>query len=84
MRNPLNNIAMTCYRAVSGDSGVTSYAVTPDSIIVEFKDARVYVYNYHIPGVKEVETMRRLAGKGRGLATFINKFVRKRYATKLR
>jgi hypothetical protein len=37
-----------------------------------------------MPGKFEVEAMKRLATKGRGLATFINKNVRKRYAARLR
>lgn len=84
MRNPLNSLAMTRYKASSGDSGVTAYAVSPDSITIEFKDGRVYLYDYRIPGAKEVEIMKLLAAKGRGLTTFINKHVRNRYATRLR
>jgi len=84
MRNPLNNIAMTRYKNLSGDSGVTAYAVTLDSIIVEFRDGPVYLYNYCIPGMRKVEAMKQLARKGRGLATYINKYVRKLYIGKLR
>jgi hypothetical protein len=84
MRNPLNNIAMTRYKNLSRNSGVTAYAVTSDSIIVEFRDSPVYVYNHSIPGMRKVEAMKQLARKGRGLATYINKFVRKRYTAKLR
>jgi hypothetical protein len=84
MRNPLNNIAMTRYKNLSGDSGVTAYAVTRNSIIVEFRDGPVYLYNHCIPGMRKVEAMKQLAAKGRGLATYINKFVRKRYTARLR
>jgi hypothetical protein len=77
-------LTMTRYKALNGNSGLTAYAVSPDSIIVEFKDRRVYLYNYCIPGAKEVEAMKLLAAKGRGLTTFINKRVRNRYAARLR
>ncbi len=84
MRNPLNNIAMTRYKNLSGDSGVTAYAVTRNSIIVEFRDGPAYLYTHCIPGMRKVQAMKQLAAKGRGLATYINKFVRKRYTAKLR
>jgi hypothetical protein len=84
MRHALNHVAMTRYKNLSGASGVTSYSVTCDSIIIEFKDRRVYLYDYRIPGAREVEAMKQLASKGRGLATYVNKFVRKRYTARLR
>jgi hypothetical protein len=75
---------MKPYKALSGDSGVSAYEVGRDSITLEFKDTRTYVYDYRVPGMKEVEVMKQLAPKGRGLATFVNKHVRNRYAARLR
>lgn len=75
---------MQHYRNLGGDSGVSAYEITSDSITVQFKDGAVYLYNYTSTGKNDVETMKSLAGSGRGLNSFISTTVRKRYAAKLR
>ena len=58
--NP-EGIVMIPYKALSGDSGVTSYGTDRDFIVVEFRDGSEYLYDYHTPGVREVESMKELA-----------------------
>lgn len=67
-----------------GDSGVTGYAFGSDYILVEFRSHDLYRYDYKSPGRNKVQTMKRLAAAGSGLATFINQHVREAYAENLR
>lgn len=75
---------MERYLNLGGDSGVRLYASGDDSITVQFSDGSVYLYNYQRPGQAAVEKMKELAQAGRGLNSYINRFVGKRYAAKLR
>lgn len=51
-------------------SGVTHYTVMPDGIAVHFGD-RVYRYTHDSAGREAVDTMKRLAASGAGLASYI-------------
>ncbi|SIT35270.1 conserved hypothetical protein [Paraburkholderia piptadeniae] len=75
---------MPRYRDVSGRSGVVAYETSPNAILVGFKDGKVYLYDYATPGWQDVEKMKRLAVRGRGLSTYISQVVRDRYAKRLR
>ena len=77
-------VTMRRYKDLGGDSGVTRYEAGRDSIAVEFKYDGAYLYTYASTGREKVEIMKRLASRGDGLATFINKHVRDRYAKKLK
>jgi len=70
------------YRNLSGDSGVTYYAIGPDFIAVQFHDPTVYFYDHTRPGRAHVEQMKTFAMGGRGLGTYINRHVRKAFARK--
>jgi len=72
------------YQGLAGDSGVTAYQFEDDAIIIEFVDGRIYVYNSVAPGSRHVKRMKELAELGRGLATYINQFVRGNYAEKIK
>lgn len=74
---------MTQYINSSGGSGIRSYEIRDRSIVIEFMHGGKYLYSYDRPGEAEVEEMKRLAVLGAGLATYINKNVRKRFARKL-
>jgi len=74
---------MKRYKNLSGDSGVLSYETGKDFIKVEFRDGDVYLYNYYRPGRDKVERMKELAEEGRGLSTYISRYVKKKYAEKL-
>lgn len=75
---------MIRYKNLGGDSGVASYAIGADSIEVAFQDGSVYLYTYISTGREYIERMKVLAIAGRGLNAFINRYVKKRYAAKLR
>jgi hypothetical protein len=71
------------YKDIDGDSGVYAYEIGPDYISVQFKDGGIYTYTYQSAGITNVEHMKQLARSGDGLNAFINKTVRKQYASKL-
>lgn len=73
---------MEPYKNLSGDSGVTHYAIGLGSISVRFRDGTTYLYDAARPGVEHVERMQALARAGRGLSTYISKHVRDAYARK--
>lgn len=75
---------MERYKNLAGDSGVAAYEAGSDFIRVQFSDSSVYLYTYASAGPNNVEHMKRLAVNGRGLNSFINTNVRKRYACKER
>jgi hypothetical protein len=73
---------MTPYPNRSGTSGINAYEIHDTSIVVEFRHGGTYVYDYNMPGREDVEAMKRLAERGSGLATYINRNVRKRFASR--
>lgn len=74
---------MVRYQNKGGNSGVHSYEIRSDSIIVIFSDGSKYLYSYARPGSAEVEKMKVLAESGRGLNSYISSIIRKNYAKKL-
>jgi hypothetical protein len=68
----------------SGESGVVAYELGPRSIAVRFVDGAVYLYDAQRPGAEQVAEMKRLAQAGRGLSSYISRFVQQNYAKKLR
>jgi hypothetical protein len=80
---PRGEAAMQRYKSAGRNSGVIAYEAGVDYIDIKFQDGHVYRYDRKTPGRREVEAMKQLAPTGKGLATFINKFVRERFAKKL-
>ena len=74
---------MTRYKNLSGKSGVDSYEIREKSIVIKFRYAGKYLYNYDRPGEEHVEEMKRLAVGGRDLSTYISRIVKKKFAKKL-
>jgi hypothetical protein len=74
---------MEKYKNRKGDSGVQSYEIGSDFIIVQFVNDGSYLYNHEIPGSSHVERMKKLAVKGKGLSTYISTNIKKRYAKKI-
>jgi hypothetical protein len=74
---------MTPYKDLSGRSGIEAYEIRERSIVIRFKHAGSYIYNYDNPGAEEVEHMKRLALSGKDLSTYISQTVTRRYAKKL-
>lgn len=65
-------------------TGAVAYEIQEDGIQVRFQDDSVYLYTNEATGADNIETMKKLAAAGRGLTSFINREVKKRYAKKLR
>jgi hypothetical protein len=64
-------------------SGIQSFKTGKGFIIIQFSDGTKYLYNYDKPGRRHVEKMKAIAKEGKGLSTYINKYVRNNYALKL-
>jgi len=75
---------MKPYRNRGGNSGIRSYEIGDDFIIVQFNEGGKYLYNYESTESSNVETMKSLAIRGQGLNSFISTNVREHYASKLR
>lgn len=73
---------MQAYRNLASDSPIRAYEILDEAIRVQFDGGETYVYDYQTPGRDDVEKMKRLARAGRGLSTYIARFVRGRYALK--
>ncbi|MBV9215009.1 MAG: hypothetical protein JO053_02445 [Acidobacteria bacterium] len=75
---------MTPYIDISGRSGVDSFEIRDRAIFVRFKrNPKIYVYDYEVPGREYVEEMKRLAKRGRDLATYISRVIKGRYSRRL-
>jgi len=74
---------MERYKNLGGDSAVLAYEIGDNSIKVQFRDGSLYLYNYQSAGANNIEHMKELAIAGQGLNSFINRIVRKGYASKL-
>ena len=75
---------MELYRNLGGNSGVVGYEGGPGVITVQFADGSAYLYTSATAGAYNLSRMKQLAIKGQGLNAFINLYVRKGYAKKLR
>ena len=64
---------MTSYSSRSGKkSGVTSYEIGNDFIIVQFNGSKNYTYSNRSAGSSAVSTMKSLANGQNGLSTYIS------------
>lgn len=71
---------MERYRNSGGDSGVSSFEIGADYILVRFSgNIRTYRYSYQKAGQQHVEAMNRLARTGNGLNSYINRYVKNLY-----
>lgn len=73
---------MTLYKNNGGDSGVYSYEIGQDYIIVTFDSGHSYEYTNYSTGYEHIENMKSLAKQGEGLNSYINKYVQKKYSRK--
>ena len=75
---------MPVYKNLDGDSGIVAYELGPDWIEIEFRRGsfRFYRYTYQSAGQNAVEEMKRLAGFGDGLNSYIKLHVKDGYASK--
>ena len=72
------------YKSLSGHSGIRAFDIKQDSIKIEFNDGSIYLYDDKKPGPVHLAQMKKLAIKGQGLTTYINKWVRQNFAAKLK
>lgn len=75
---------MQSYANLGGDSGVIGFEIGQGSITVYFRDNSAYLYTDGSAGGSNISQMQSLARAGQGLNSYINKYVRKNYASKLR
>ena len=73
---------MKAYRNLSGRSGVTAYELGEGRIAVEFVDGARYLYTQRSAGKQHIARMQRLAQAGRGLSSYISRYVREAYERK--
>lgn len=73
---------MERYLNLGGDSNVIGYEIGGDFIRVRFGDGSTYLYTNQSAGAENIATMKTLAVAGQGLNSFINRVVRKLYASK--
>ena len=74
---------MERYGNRTGKSGVIGFELVDDAIEIEFVGGERYRYGERAPGRAHVANMRRRARMGRGLATYISRFVGDNYEEKL-
>lgn len=74
---------MKRYRNLDGNSGVTAYESGDGFIRIRFVNGEIYEYTDGVTGRAHVANMRKLAQAGRGLATYVSRFVHDAYARKL-
>jgi len=75
---------MERYKNLGGDSNVFAYEIGDDWIKVQFRDGSVYLYTYQSTGNSAIERMKALAINGHGLNSYISRFIKRRYASKVR
>jgi len=75
---------MTPYKNLDGDSGIESYKISDDSVIVRFRSGkdRNYLFTNQTPGAVMVEKIKVLAAQGRGLNSYIKTIVKNQYERK--
>ena len=79
----LPNQVLEAYKNLSGESGITAFEMEKIRCVIYFEDGSAYVYDEITPGVKNLAAMKILASKGRGLHTFIERFVKENYSLRL-
>jgi hypothetical protein len=75
---------MERYANNNGDSGISSYQIGSNYILVGFTTGSIYEYTHSSAGVSKIETMKSLARSGSGLNSYIMKYARKNYSRKIR
>ncbi|MEC7984376.1 MAG: hypothetical protein VX278_04380 [Myxococcota bacterium] len=73
---------MTPYKNLSQKSGVKAYEILEEGIRVQFVSGEIYYYSNTIPGTEHIDTMKKLAEEGKGLATYISQKIREKFDTK--
>lgn len=75
---------MEVYINLGKSSSIRYYDIGEDWIIISFKGNVTYEYNYSSSGLNHIENMKSLAIKGKGLNSYIKKYVKNNYSKKIR
>jgi len=75
---------MEKYKNLGGNSSVATYEIAKDSMKIGFTSHSVYLYTNQSAGSENIRKMKTLAEAGKGLSTFIDKNVKKRFSRKVR
>lgn len=75
---------MEIYENLSGNSGVTFFEISEQSIIVQFGNGWSYRYTNQSTEQSDLAMMKKLALRGRGLGSFISRNVYESYEEKWR
>jgi hypothetical protein len=75
---------MQRYKNLEGHSGVVAWQEALGALAVKFVNGDIYIYTDESTGRVTLAQMAALARAGRGLSTFIARYVRERYAEKIK
>ena len=71
------------YQPDNPSTGVLTYELLPNGIILEFRNHQRYLYTAERPGPHHLAELTRLALAGKGLSTYVSQHVHSLYARKL-
>lgn len=74
---------MKRYLNKSGSSGIIAYEEGADSITIKFTGGAIYLYTQRSCGKKAIAEMKKRAAAGKGLATYISRYVKDNYERQL-
>lgn len=74
---------MPLYKNISGNAGILAYKIFDKAIELIFKDGDTYLYTQKSAGLKHLNQLKKLARAGKGLSTYINKYVKDKYEKKV-
>ncbi|MBS1566297.1 MAG: hypothetical protein JST39_18080 [Bacteroidetes bacterium] len=73
---------MKPYRNLQGDSGVLAWESGNNYIAIRFRSGEVYLYTDEVTGSRHVARMKKLAAEGKGLSTYISRYVKNKFESK--
>ena len=74
---------MQIYQNLSGNSSIESYEIGQQQLVVQYKNGSAYLYRQAFPETLNLSIMKDLAQTGKGLSTFIQRFVGNKYWSQL-
>jgi hypothetical protein len=74
---------MQRYKNLDGDSGGVAYELGGHSLKLRFRGGDIYLQDEKTPGRGALARTQALPLVGRGLSTYISRYVRDKYAAKL-
>lgn len=75
---------MNRYLNKSKRSGILAYEAGKNFIAILFTGGKKYLYTYSSAGKINIETMKKLAKSGKGLATYISQHIKDKYEKQLK